>query len=479
MTDPAAKSPQKPVQKTVVPGKTAVKPAAKGKGGMPNPVLVKIMKLPKPVLGGAIAGIVLVIFLAMNMGGTHKSAPVQQAAAPAAESAPQTDAEKQALDATNIPYVGPVENSNLTAVDDTIPMINRIGDDVLPLKREVLASREDYFARSDEFQTEDMEGDKFLAYRVRLPKGWLRVTQSDIKEQQLNNRLMGVIDYFVSPPEMDMRSSFRIKAQRMAHMMSARDWVLQYAFANRYTLQGMSTYGDDRAETMYVVNEADISYNVRVAVVVNGPRVVISEYFVPMQLFEKSRDDQTWAVTTFTLKYKDAAPSENTKSLMFFDLATMDYPASWELQRTNIQSIDLMNASIVNVQKEVKNIKTLLQGRIDVLLMATGEDFTMDRVMEKLNDIVKVDKLLINEKVGRFEITKNNSGLEPIKSDVYRINNVENSYQDYQYWVAVYKGKNYYFIVALLNPPRSYNPYIWSRNLGGFEYIMKTMHEGA
>lgn len=501
---PAPKSPTGSPPQGKKPGANGAKPAAKKgaakKGGFQLPPA--LAKLPMP----ALAGIAVAAFLLLYVVGTTLMSPsqnvvVQQETAaplppPTAQipaqdtSAPQESGPAVQVDsnpeprpgtAPSIPgYVGPTEAG--VVVNETAkeyPIISRVGDEVKPLTREVMMSKEDFYAKTDPYEFDDVQGNKFLAFRVRLPKGWTQVTTADLGQLQLSNRLLGVLVYFTSPPDLDLRSSFRIRAQKLGHMINARDWLYQYALGNHLTLQALTAIDANRAEALYVNTELDVTYVIRMAVVINGPNVIIAEHVMPADKYETDRDLQIWTITSFYLKYKDMSPPEATKRLNFFDIAALDYPNSWELQRSNIKSIDNMDASIVNIQIEKKDVKTRLMGRIDVFLFANNDEYSLEHSIENINKSVASDNLVLGEQVGRFDPIVNDHNLGSVSYNVYQINNQEKTYQDYQYWVTVMKGKNYYFYVCMLIPPRAYDFYNWARNLSSYEYVIKTLHEGA
>ncbi len=480
-------------------------PASGGKGKGSRPVQKKpgfdlgtiTQKIPLPYLGGGIAALVMVLYVVLQAVMVPSPSIIQEPvqteqptpAVPVAETVPAsasaptpagTPAAPPSSSASSLipSYTGATEMVPDAPVSNDLPLIPRIADDLKQLGRDVKMTKAEFEAASTQYDTEDLDGDPFLAYRVRVPSTWTFMGPRELKDMQLNNRLMGIMALYLSPADLEMRSSLRLKAQNMAHMMSARDWAFHYALGNRYTLQSLSTYGDDRAEAIYIVTEMDISYVVRMAVVISGPRVVVAEYFVPMQKYEAEKDLQTWGITSFYLKKKDKTPSEPTKALYFFDIASAYYPESWIEQKPNVVSIDQMNASIVNMRETKNNQPGVLRGRVDVYLFAVNSDYTEIDAIGKINQQFESQNVRVGNKLGRFNPTQNLNGLEVVSNTVYQLSNPENTYQDYQYWITVLKGKNYYFYICLLTPPRSSDMYNWSRNLGAFENIAKTMKEG-
>ena len=347
------------------------------------------------------------------------------------------------------------------------------------MKRDVKMSQSAFDSASDLYQGKNLLGDQFLSYSLRLPKGWKKVSDEDLKGLQLSNKLPGVLAYYLGPSNMDRRSGFQVKAQKLDHMISARDWLIQYAIASKFTLQGLSAYGEDRAEGLYVYNEPDISYVVRVVVILNGPRVVIGEYLVPFDMFEKERDFQIWSTVSFFLDYLDKMPKEASKRFNFLDIGSFDYPASWDLQKGDLFSIDQMRVSIVNLQVQKIGVSSILNGRVDVYMFSGGEGYDQEKAFADLqNKLKEADHLVLGEEISELPPMVNDSGLKFLLTKRYAINDETHSYRDYQYWVTALKGENYYIFVCLVNPPRALGFYNWARNINAYSYVVKTVKEG-
>lgn len=508
MTDGTPSPSSKPKQPAARPqpkasGKTPPKGGKASAKKAPVDWVALAKKIPLPYLGGGIAALVMIVFvinaamtpLPGEMGTAQTAAPPsaqEQVATPpvAADATNPTPDSEQAVSplakeaeapAGAIPaYVGPRPDAVIVPVEAGLPLMETLAGNIKPLGRDVKLAKPEFEAVTKLYESDDLDGDPFLAYRVRLPGDWSYVGPSKLKELQLNNRLSGVFAYYVSPPILELRSSFRVKAQRMAHIMGIRDWAYHYGLGNRYTFQGMSIYGDDRAEVTYVVTEMDVSYVVRAAIVVSGPRVVIAEYYVPMQKYEEEKDNQTWTITSFYLKKRDLSAAEPNKTLYFFDIASVNYPETWAVQNPNIVSVDQMNASVVNARQHRRaDEPSLLQGRVDVFLFANNADYNERLALDEINTQFAAQNLKLGRRIGRFEPNANEHNLQGLRFTAYAIDHQDQVYQDYQYWVAILQGKNYYFYICMLTPPSASNLYEWSRNLGAFEYMIKTMKEGV
>ena len=172
------------------------------------------------------------------------------------------------------------------------------------------------------------------------------MTSTDLQARQMDAGFSGVLAYYVSPPELDLRSSVRIRSEKLAFTTNAVDWLRNYAINNRYTLQALSGYGVDRAEAVYLITDRGITYVIRVAAVLNGSRAVVAEYMVPMDKYEEQKDIQVWTITSFYLKTIDSEPQEPVTDYAVRDFARLNYPEKWVVQNQANDSIDRVRVSI-------------------------------------------------------------------------------------------------------------------------------------
>jgi hypothetical protein len=218
------------------------------------------------------------------------------------------------------------------------------------------------------------QGDKYLAYSIRLPKGW-RASSDSVSnaaalsaaagdKKKANQRLLGKVGEYLGPLNGDFPSRIVIEAMSLDYDISARNWFLNYVLMNGFTLQGMDVIDKTRIEALYVMVEGDTTYVVRTIAQINGPRIVLASYYLPEASWNTERAVQEKAIESFTFDNPEQVRIEQTHTYAFLDLVRFDYPQSWKLLAPNIDSIDNMDARLISS----KDDKTL-NGESDLHLV--------------------------------------------------------------------------------------------------------------
>ena len=124
--------------------------------------------------------------------------------------------------------------------------------------------------------------------------------QRDLKKAENTEiRLLGPIARYVGPSNLLALSRVEISAMQLSQDITTRNWFLHYILTRNYTLTGMQLVSDTRVEAEYVLNEKGISYVVRTAAISNGSRMILVSYYVPEKFWEKEKELQEMAISSF------------------------------------------------------------------------------------------------------------------------------------------------------------------------------------
>lgn len=168
-------------------------------------------------------------------------------------------------------------------------------------------------------------------------------------EIQFTAEIFKSVVSYLSPPNLDRRSSFRIRALELKHFVSADNWFLNYILMSGSTVDGFNKRTNRRIEAQYTVLDKGQSYTVRAVAEISGSRIVLAEYLVPSETWEEERDMQIWTMISFQLTRPELGPIEKVDTYAFVDIVKFMYPNSWLLYAPMIISIDRMDASILNI----------------------------------------------------------------------------------------------------------------------------------
>ncbi len=331
--------------------------------------------------------------------------------------------------------------------------------------------------------------DKFLAYQLRLPKGWNKAgagektfepneddyfaeSVEDInskKTKRLSRRILGKVAKYYGKMRVDSLSRLEIQALELDHEITARNWFFNYILSNGFSLEGLKVHSERRVEALYVLVEKDTAYIVRSLAEINGPRMIVVSYYVPDYHFEEEKVMQEKVIESFRFLSPEKSRIEITRTYSFLDMLKFDYPASWRLLAPNIYSIDDMDAKLISSHDE----KTL-NGEIKIHIISTELETTLAEEVKILTRDLKKIGLKAGELIEEPDFYEFHDHIFFSRVEVYETQNKNQSVQAYEYWLAVMAEDRYYYIITMLGPSRSADFYAWARNGEAFETVVES-----
>ncbi len=334
---------------------------------------------------------------------------------------------------------------------------------------------EDDFKKATNEIEEKPKGDRYLAFRIRLPKAWVRsgdkadsgsLVSSEGGGVKLSRRLLGKIVKYYGTKTFAAPSRFEMQALNLDYQITAKNWFLGYVLSNGYTLQGMNVIDKNHVEASYIMVEDATSYVVRTVGIINGPRMVLASYYVPEAQWKKERAMQEYALKSFMFLDKEDEKIEVTRTFAFLDLLRFDYPASWRLLAPNISNIEEMDARLIKA-KDTEN----LLGEISLRIISTEMETSLPQEVNYL----KANIHSMGLEVGDLIETPSNYTKPQVnfaRIEVYKAQASANntSLREHEYWLAILAEDRYYYIVSMITPsvrlisvtgPRIRNRFRW------------------
>lgn len=315
-------------------------------------------------------------------------------------------------------------------------------------------------------------GDTFLSFRVRMPKDWEgSVEPADETEDidGLSKRVLGQLARYQSPPKQHLRSFFTLEALHLTYEIGARNWFINYVLTNGLALEQVGVENKKQVEAIYVEVRGDMTYIVRVKVILNGPRMVVARYFVPQELYEEEYIQQAQVIDSFTLTNREEIGVEKLQIYGFLDQSFFDYPVSWTFNAPLVRSIDRMKAMLYHSTTIDK-----LDGQINIYLTNKMTDTTRAKEVAFYREKFHIE----NYKLGGFIESPHmeyHTDMSFGTTQVYEmVPQVANMF-DYELWVSVMEGAEYFYIVSLLSPARHEEFYTWARNVEAYKLVVKGM----
>lgn len=322
-------------------------------------------------------------------------------------------------------------------------------------------------------------GDQALSYRFRLPKEWGKSDEVALTNYTLSNKILGELVRFYGPPMLDKRSYFSIQAIKLEYKLSAEEWLLQHLLSNGYTIQGMTTHDENRAEALFVKIDQGETYIIRAVAQINGKRVVLAQYFMPSETWEEEKVQQAQVMQTFKLTHPVQELVEDMNIYHFLDIAEFQYPKSWEFRAPPLRNPDRMNFQLLNVASEKvvqrKKFKTL-DGRIQVDIVSYSITESLESEIAKLKEDISKIGLVIGDKFETRKDFKFNEDVTAVPVEIYQAVDTEDNLLNYEYWVTSIEHGDYYYLITLVTPSRDEDFYIWSRNSQTYKLIVELFH---
>lgn len=340
-----------------------------------------------------------------------------------------------------------------------------------PMPEMTLLPEAEFAAKTTLYEEVPM-GEKSFAYKLRLPKDWKSIGDMGVSTGTSSNNVLGEIAKFFGPPRIDgARSFFSMQAINIDYQLTAEQWMLQYLLTSGYNIQGMESKADARAEALYVLIDRDISYIVRAAAVITGKKIILAQYYLPIEYWEEEKVQQSQAVSSFSLVTPNKEYIETIVKYHFLDLAEISYPESWELRAPPLRSLDSMSVELLNVAGEQSLGNVSLDGKIDIKLVSLFSSESLISEKKVLMQEFEASGLVLGEELEKRTDFKFVEDFKAPVIEVYYATDSKNNLMAYELWVATMQAGDYYYLLTLLTPARDEDYFIWSRNTQTFKLV--------
>lgn len=315
--------------------------------------------------------------------------------------------------------------------------------------------------------------DEFLSFQVRLPNEWEETTQPNMAifnaEGNLSQNVLGVVKRYVGPVKNHQQSYFSIEAIELIHEIGARDWFIHYVLKSGLSIEQVGLEAEKQVEAIYVEIENDITYIVRVKVIVNGPRMIVARYHLPQENYKEERELQAQVIDSFQLTNRQDVSIESMKTHGFLDQSFFDYPVSWAINAPNVRSINRMKATLYHGTPQIQ-----LAGQINIFLSNKSIGTTRGKELAYYKDKIIIDDYELSEFIGPVEVDYHediNFGMV----QAYKLKSTMVNLIDYELWVSVMENDKYIYVISLLTPDRNEDFYTWARNKEAYRSVLETV----
>lgn len=336
----------------------------------------------------------------------------------------------------------------------------------------------DFMEASEEI-SQLFTGNKALDFKMRVPKDWIEADKVGVGDIKISNKILGEIKKYYGPPAMSsVRSYLTVEAEGLEFKMTTEQWFVQYLLSNGYNAQGMMNYGKNHSEAVYVFLQGSESYVVRAKARINGNRIVLVQYFVPLERWHDEKAMAARILESFTLLNSVENKIEDMQQYQFLDIAEFSYPVSWRLKALPVRSVDKMSVRLINsvmIDAGYGNMKERLDGEIDVDLISIYVTEALEDEIEAFKERMAEKNVLIGELIETRDDFLLSEDFDFVETQVFKAIDQSSEARDFEVWLTVMAAEDYYYFVSLVTQSRNQDYFLWARNSETYKLVVSQM----
>ena len=318
-------------------------------------------------------------------------------------------------------------------------------------------------------------GDDSLAYSIRIPKDWIEREDKSSSNFILSEKLFLDLNVFYGRPTIMGRVRLEIEALNLEENLTVEQWYLKYILEGGYAMEGFVVHNEDLVESLMVVMEKDYSFYLRTLITINGTKIIMVKYYVPVAFIQEQAAMQQQVLSSFKLSNKKDRQLIGLESYRFLDVAEISYPETWRVFAKAMRNVDIMNASIINVKQDDKgNINNSSpDGKVDVTVVSSSIQSNLIDYVKEYKTSIEANGVLIGEKIKDDYPFTYDESMDFAITEVYKGIDSANNMSEYEFWSSILVGGNYYYFLMLLTPSRNENFAIWAENTQNYKIILQ------
>lgn len=343
-----------------------------------------------------------------------------------------------------------------------------------PIPEVNLMSEEEFIKKTREVTKVPYDED-VLAFTMRVDKTWEEKEGGGLGNIMLSEKLFQDIITFYGNPTISGRSRLEVQALNIEGTLTAEQWYIKYILEGGFTTEGFKTHSDNKVESLMVVMDRDYSFYLRTMVFINGSKVIMVRYYVPVHYIQEQAAMQAQVLASFKLKYNKPRVLAEMASYRFLDVLEAQYPKTWKLYPKTMRTADRMEATLLNIKEipggigQAASVST--QGRVDIVVLSAATNQSLVQQVDSFKKHIEGMGMIVGDKLETVEFEYNES-MDFGLSESYGAVDSSNSLSDYELWYSVMVGGNYYYMMLLLTPSRNENFATWADNTQNFKIMV-------
>lgn len=319
-------------------------------------------------------------------------------------------------------------------------------------------------------------GDEGLEYEFRLPNDW-QVSKSF--GFSLSQNLMTDIGRFGGPVKFNKARSFiRIQAMELDYKTSIQEWFISNIFKSGYSIQGATVHSPFEIESLHVELKDGETTIVRARTFLKGTRIIQILYYLPQTSWNDEKSLQEQVIRSFKLLGQTSDQTIETYENNFFDVVSLRYPTTWELEKDAKQSLDQIEAEIINYAPlRIEGQERAVNGRFYLGLFSHFVSKSVEDEMTAHLDKVMSQGVVIQGLYKRkFKKLRMSEDFGPQRIEVYSVLDGRNPHVETELWLVGTSIDDHNAVFSLLTPSKAKHFDLWTQNVQVFRLILESMH---
>lgn len=322
-----------------------------------------------------------------------------------------------------------------------------------------------------------------------LPSNYIERPFDQLKNQRIGKYLYGELVRFDGAPVADIRPFFRVTGQMVPREISPRLWLMTRLLAQNNIIRSFNQIDPTTIEAVYVSFENNISMAYRLKAWLQGQRMLVAEFAVPIEAYEKLIDAQFYTLNSVKLMRPINEPIEDRTTENFWGMLTASFPKSWLVTRKDRPSPNQIEVEINNPDEN-----SGIQGQIGINIISAKniEDrndtilypLSLPEQLEKIKTTLQTKKMGMDKRISRSTPKlsfKTNLAVTEVYEVRARYSNYETARKEpvtHELWITVIrptvKPERAIFI-TLLTPARGTELYKWAMNTKAYEIMLSSL----
>lgn len=343
-----------------------------------------------------------------------------------------------------------------------------------PMPEVPFMSQEEFESKTN-FIEKQPYGQQILAYSIRVDKEWKEGEDKSGGNFDLSSKLFSQLNVFYGKPSMVGQSRIEIQALDLEKNLTAEQWYIKFILESGYTTEAMVVHSPKKVEALLVIMENDFSYYLRTLTVINGNKVLLVNYYVPVADIKNQAVMQAQVIDSFNIIYPMEADEPEYVSYQFIDIAEVNFPKDWRIVAQQMRNIDRMSATLLNLKDENNAYSTsaITEGKIYVNLTSNAINATLLEEVVQDKKRIESQGILIGDKIDEQHEFKYDEAMIFSITEIYHGVDASKAQNKYEFWYTVMVGGNYYYFMTLLTPSRNEDFSAWAENTQSYKLIVK------